>query len=77
VVRNHVYHPEFGGSFGLKAVLPALVPGPGYDELEVAEGATASIELERLMFRGGSMRSEERQRLREALLRYCALERPG
>jgi predicted RecB family nuclease len=26
VVRNHVYHPAFGGSFSLKAVLPALVP---------------------------------------------------
>src|SRR5450759_1607652 len=26
VVRNHVYHPAFAGSFSLKAVLPALVP---------------------------------------------------
>jgi hypothetical protein len=26
VVRNHVYHPRFGGSFSLKDVLPALVP---------------------------------------------------
>jgi predicted RecB family nuclease len=26
VVRNHVYHPKFAGSFSLKAVLPALVP---------------------------------------------------
>ncbi len=50
VVREHVYHPAFGGSFSLKAVLPALVPGPGYDELEIAEGATASVALERLMF---------------------------
>ena len=26
VVRNHVYHPAFAGSFSLKDVLPALVP---------------------------------------------------
>ncbi len=77
VVRNHVYHPAFGGSFSLKAVVPALVPGPGYDELEVAEGATASVELERLMFRGDGMPAEERQRLREALLRYCSLDTSG
>ena len=77
VVRDHVYHPDFGGSFSLKAVLPALVPGSGYDELEVAEGATASIELERLMFRGDSMPAENRQRLREALLLYCALDTAG
>ena len=77
VVRDHVYHPDFGGSFSLKAVLPALVPGSGYDELEVADGATASIELERLMFRGDSMPAENRQRLREALLLYCALDTAG
>ena len=30
VVRNHVYHPDFGGSFSLKSVLPALVPELDY-----------------------------------------------
>jgi hypothetical protein len=74
VVREHVYHPDFHGSFSLKAVLPALVPGPGYEELEVAEGATASLALDRLMFRGDAMTADERQRLRDALLRYCALD---
>lgn len=77
VVRNHVYHPEFGGGFGLKAVLPALVPGPGYEELEVAKGATASFELERLMFHGGEMAATDRERLRHALLRYCELDTSG
>jgi len=32
VVRNHVYHPDFGGSFSLKSVLPALVPEIRYEE---------------------------------------------
>lgn len=74
VVRQHVYHPEFGGSFSLKAVLPALVPGPGYEELEVAEGASASLELARLLFSGDAMTDGERRSLRDALLRYCALD---
>src|ERR1035437_5386082 len=30
VVRNHVYHPAFAGSFSLKAVLPVLVPEMTY-----------------------------------------------
>lgn len=74
VVREHVYHPGFHGSFSLKAVLPPLVPGSGYEDLEVAEGATASIALERLMFHEDTMGVADRQRLRDALLRYCALD---
>jgi hypothetical protein len=121
VVRAHVYHPDFHGSFSLKSVLPALVPmvppdaGPGagaavesdtpsdvgaalasaragvasaadsgttnqprphspYADLEIAEGATAAIELERLLFRGDAMTAAERAHLRDALLRYCAVD---
>lgn len=74
IVRGHVFHPGFRGSFSLKVVLPALVPGPGYKELGVAEGVTASLELERLMFRGDAMTAGERQQVRDALLRYCALD---
>jgi hypothetical protein len=42
--------------------------------LEVAEGATAAVELERLMFRGDAMTAVERLHLRDALLRYCAVD---
>lgn len=31
IVRDHVYHRDFGGSFSLKRVLPALVPTLAYD----------------------------------------------
>ena len=55
IVRNHVYHPEFDGSFSLKKVLPALVPELSYDGLAIAEGGTASIEFERLMFNGDGL----------------------
>ena len=38
VVRNHVYHPQFAGSYSLKEVLPALVPEMTYEGMAVAEG---------------------------------------
>ena len=43
VVRNAYYHPDFRGSFSIKNVLPALVPGMGYDDLAVADGQTAAV----------------------------------
>ena len=77
VVRDHVYHPDFGGSFSLKAVLPALVPDLAYEGLEISDGSTASVELVRLIFDGDSIAPEERQRVGNALLRYCALDTMG
>lgn len=71
VVRNHVYHPDFEGSFGLKSILPALVPDLGYDNLAIADGATASLDLERLLFTGDQLDSAAREQLRSDLLRYC------
>jgi predicted RecB family nuclease len=71
IIRNHVYHPAFGGSFSLKAVLPALVPALRYDDLSIAEGETASLELARLMFGASTMDPAEHTALRAALLAYC------
>ncbi len=71
VVRQHVYHPEFGGSFSLKSVVPALVPDIRYDELAIADGRLASLELERLLFQGDDMEPEAKERLRGDLRRYC------
>jgi hypothetical protein len=71
VVRNHVYHPEFRGSFGLKSVLPAMVPGMGYERLEIADGQTASNQLETILLHGTALPRKKKDRLREALLRYC------
>jgi predicted RecB family nuclease len=70
LVRQHVYHPGFRGSFSLKRVAPALVPGFGYDDLDrVADGGAAVQALERLA--SGEAGPEERSRLRGALLAYC------
>jgi len=77
IVRNHVYHPDFGGRFSLKSVLPALVPGLGYGGLAIGDGAMASIELERLLFRGDEMAPAEREGLRADLVGYCRLDAMG
>ena len=69
VVRNHVYHPAFAGSYSLKAVLPALVPELSYEGMEVANGQDAGLAWESLI-RGGLDR-EEHRRVRKALLDYC------
>ncbi len=76
-VRDHVYHPAFGGSFSLKSVLPALVPELSYAGLEIADGGSATLELGRLLLRGETLTAADRSRVREALLRYCELDTWG
>lgn len=70
VVREHVYHPGFGGSFSLKSVAPALAPGFGYDDLEeIADGDAAGQAFQGLLANGAS--PDEAARIRAALLAYC------
>jgi predicted RecB family nuclease len=69
VVRNHVYHPQFAGSYSLKAVLPALVPHMTYEGMVVADGQDAGLAWESLI-RGG-LDQTERDRIKKALLDYC------
>ena len=71
IVRDHVYHPAFGGSFSMKAVGPALLAGLSYDDLEIGEGGAASTALEGLLL-GGELPAPERDALRAHLLEYCA-----
>jgi predicted RecB family nuclease len=75
VVRDHVYHPAFGGSFSLKSVLPALVPDLSYSGMEVGDGQAAGIAWESLV-RGGLDR-DDHARTRKALLDYCGLDTLG
>jgi predicted RecB family nuclease len=69
VVRNHVYHPAFGGSFSLKAVLPALVPEMTYAGMEVPNGQAAGLAWQSMISKG--VTDSERQAKRKALLEYC------
>ena len=77
LVRDHVYHPGFGGEFGLKSVLPVLVPELSYDGLEIAGGAAAQRALHELLFPGREAGAGERERTRRALERYCELDTWG
>jgi hypothetical protein len=69
VIRNHVYHPAFGGSYSLKAVLPALVPEMTYDGMEVANGRNAGLAWESLVH--GGLAADDFDRIRKGLLEYC------
>jgi predicted RecB family nuclease len=75
IVRNHVYHPAFGGSYSLKSVLPALVPEMTYEGMEVADGRAAGLAWESLI--SGEGGGAERQQKRRALLDYCCQDTLG
>jgi predicted RecB family nuclease len=70
IVTNHVYHPDFRGSFSLKAVLPALVPDLSYDGLSIADGDAAIAMFARMA--RGEITAGAAAKTREDLLAYCA-----
>jgi len=72
VVREHVYHPAFAGSYSIKSVLPALVPSLTYDGMAVANGQSAGLAWESLLHQGLS--GSEREQIKKALLAYCGLD---
>jgi hypothetical protein len=69
IVRDHVYHPAFGGSFSLKSILNPLVPDLTYSDLAIVDGQVASVEIARLLFVAHLV--EDRDQLRRDLLAYC------
>jgi hypothetical protein len=71
VMRNHVYHPDFRGSFSLKYVLTPMVPELSYSDLVIVDGRVASVEIARLLFHAHRIPPAERDRVREDLLKYC------
>jgi hypothetical protein len=75
VIKRNVYHPAFGGSFSLKSVLPALVPGMSYEGLDVAEGMQAGIGWGRFVDPATS--AEEKAQLKRELLEYCGQDTLG
>jgi hypothetical protein len=75
IVRDHVYHPAFAGSYSLKSVLPALVPEMTYEGMAVADGQAAGLAWESLI--GDDCGEVERQQKRKALLEYCGQDTLG
>jgi hypothetical protein len=72
VVRAHYYHPDFHGSYSIKAVLPALVPDMRYSGLEIQEGSIASAAFAQII--APNTAEAERERIRNALLDYCQMD---
>ena len=72
ITREHYYHQEMRGSWSLKAVLPTIGAGLGYDAMAIANGGMAQdAYLEMINVGTSAVRREE---LRQALLDYCALD---
>ncbi|PCI41451.1 MAG: hypothetical protein COB46_03535 [Rhodospirillaceae bacterium] len=71
ITRGYIYLRDFGGSFSIKAVAPALSPDLTYDDLElVSDGGAASTTFTRLT--SGMLGEYETPTvLRNALLEYC------
>jgi hypothetical protein len=72
IIRDHVSHPGFRGSFSIKKVLPALIPALSYKGLEVADGETAIVRLARMA--RGEISGENIEATRQHLLKYCKLD---
>lgn len=70
LVREQLYFPAFRGSFSIKKVLPALVPGLDYKDLAIADGDTAAVEY--LRMRSPSISAEDRDEIADALRQYCS-----
>ena len=68
IVRKNYYHPDFHGSFSIKSVLPAIAPGMGYDDLEVADGRMASVWYARAL---ATADAGERRQIFDNLRAYC------
>jgi hypothetical protein len=72
IIRDHVYHPDFRGSFSIKHVLPALVPNLSYEGLDVRNGDIAITRFARMA--RGQIVGDAVQATRQHLLEYCKLD---
>ncbi|MBN2078394.1 MAG: DUF2779 domain-containing protein [Spirochaetes bacterium] len=69
--KKIVYAPEMRGSYSIKAVLPALIPGTGYEGLAIADGGTAMAAFLDLQ---GETDRETIAHTRRALKEYCRMD---
>lgn len=72
IIRNHYYHPAFHGSYSLKSVLPAVVPGMDYGGLAIREGGHASLIYLRMMETATA--EEVKEKIKGDLLAYCGFD---
>jgi len=72
--RQHFYSWRMHGSYSMKAVLPALVPGLSYEGMEISDGDTAVLAFKKMCSLTDPLEIEH---LRRALLEYCKLDTLG
>jgi len=70
--KQYYVHPGFCGRTSIKKILPVLVPDLSYNELEIQEGATASLKWFDMVF--GSLMPWEKEKISEDLMAYCGLD---
>lgn len=71
IFRDYYFHPAFGGSNSIKAILPVLVPELSYKELEVQNGGAAQVVWDQLIKEGNR---SKRLELAQGLKEYCRLD---
>ena len=67
--KNLYVDYNFMGSSSLKKVLPVLIEGEGYENLDVQDGAQAITEWEKVIF--GNISNDEKKSTIDSLLEYC------
>ncbi len=70
IIQKNFYHPNFHGSTSVKVTLPTLVPDMSYDDLNIADGDTASTIYAYMA--QGKYTQKEAETLRKDLLVYCS-----
>ncbi len=68
-------HPDMHGSASMKAVLPALMPGMSYENLDISNGEMAFLAYESLM--AGKVNAAQSKKTLAALREYCGQDTLG
>ena len=74
LIKAHFYHPDFSGSFSIKAVGPALIPDLGYDQLDAVADGMAAAGAFYSIAAGQVGPGQDPEAIRHDLLRYCELD---
>lgn len=68
--KQHYIHHDFKGSNSIKKVLPVLVAGFSYDELDITNGQAAALQW----YEAVTGEENNKDRIFESLLKYCCLD---
>jgi hypothetical protein len=81
IARAHYYHPSQQGSWSIKALLPAMVPGLSYDQLgDVQDGGGAQAAYAEAAFPAMIVREvsdlplRAKVQIEQQLRAYCRLD---